>query len=145
MARKRDAAKEVDKAIRNASANLQQYKDSVNAVTVAPGVQAAKKVDKMRANTLAAIDSGKWAENTAAVGLQDWQARTAGKGADRLIAGMEDSRDKTVDFRQQLIDYQNTVVAKLDAMPDTTPEQREQKMLANVREMRKFKRSARRR
>ena len=145
MKRKRDAAKEVDKQIQRVSASVQEYRDAVNEVAESPGKAAVRKKDKFRINLLAAIDSGKWEEATGNIDLEDWKKRTSGKGADRLVAGLEDSRDKSVDFRQQLIAYQEQVSAKIDAMPDTTPEQREARLLANMREMRKFKRSRRRR
>lgn len=145
MAKRRDASKETDKQISRVSQNIQEYRDGVNDLTESPGKLAVKKKDKFRANLMAAIDSGKWEENTAATDLDDWKRRTAGTGADRLVQGMEDSREKTIAFRQQLIDFQNNLKAKLDAMPDTTPEQREAKAIMNIREMRKFRRSGRRR
>lgn len=145
MARKRDAAKEVDKQISRVSAAVDEYRESVNNVQESPGKAAVRKKDKFRANLMQAIDSGKWEENTANMDFDDWKRRTAGKGGDRLVSGLEDAREKTVKFREELIAYQNTVQAKLDAMPDTTPEQRDAKVLANIREMRKFKRSHRRR
>lgn len=145
MAKRRDATKEVDKQISRVSNAVQDYKDGVEAVTESPGKAAVRKKEKFKQNLMEAINNGKWEENTAATDLDDWKARTAGKGADRLVAGLEDSREKTIKFREELIAFQNTVKAKLDAMPDTTPEQRDAKVLANIREMRKFKRSARRR
>lgn len=143
--KRRDAVKEFEKQLLRVSSAVQDYRDGVNNVQVSPGQLAVKKKDKFRNNLLAAIDSGKWEENTASVDLDTWKKRTAGKGADRLVAGLEDARDKTIEFRQQLIDYQTQVQARIDAMPDTTPEQREQRALAMIREMRKFKRSRRRR
>lgn len=145
MARKRDAAKEVDKQISRVGASVQEYRDNIRNVAVHPGKEAVKKKDKFRTNLLASIDNGKWEENTGNYDENDWKERTAGVGGDRLVSGMEASRKKSIEFRQQLIDFQAQVKAKLDAMPDTTPEQRDAKVLANIREMRKFKRSHRRR
>src|SRR5438093_111544 len=127
MAKRRDAAKEVDKQIKNVSNNLQEYRDGINAVEVHPGKEAVKKEAKFKQNLMAAIDSGKWRENTGGYDQDDWKRRTAGTGADRLVQGLEDSRQKSIAFREQLITFQNDLVAKMDAMPDTTPEQREQK------------------
>lgn len=145
MAKKRDAAAEVEKQINRVSNAVEDYRKGVRDVTEHPGKKAAKKKDKMRANVLAAIDSGKWEENVGGYDLGEWQENAAGTGADRLVQGLEKSRAKQIDFRQQLITFQESVKARIDAMPDATPEQREAKMLANMREMRKFKRSPRRR
>lgn len=138
----RDPAKVVEKQIRNAVNGAQSYVEGVRDVKEAPGKKAVKKRAKWKANTLAAEE--KWAENTEAVGLTEWQDAAAGKGAERFAPGIEASRPKLMAFHSQFQPFVGDLKRQLDDMPDATPDQREAKMLANVRGMRKFKRTRRR-
>lgn len=139
----RDAAKVTAKQIRNAQNGAQSYVEGVQDVKDAPGKKAARKKDKYKANVNAAVD--KWAENVEAVSLDEWQRAASGKGAERFAPGIEAARDKISAFHAEFQPFVAQVKAELDAMPDATPEQRKQKMLANVEKMSKFKRSRRRR
>lgn len=138
----RDPRKVAEKQIRNAQNNASSYVEGIDMVTEAPGLKASKKKEKYRNGVNAAID--KWAENTAAVSLEEWKKSAKEKGGRRFSEGVELAKDKILAFHEQFQTFVADVKRKLDEMPDATPEQREQKMLANVREMRKFKRSRRR-
>jgi hypothetical protein len=138
----RDPNKVTDKQIANVRNNVQSYIDSINDVKESPGKKAARKKEKYRANVLASVD--KWAANVADQDLGDWQAITTKKGGERIASGMEEARPKILAFQQQFQPFIAGVKKELDEMPDATPEQREQKMLANVRKMRAFKRTRRR-
>ncbi len=141
----KDPKKIADKQIRRAQEASQDYVDGVQSVTEAPGARAVRKKEKLRAAFNAAIDSGKWAENTAAVSKDEWIETTVKKGGARYAAGVEEARGRIEAFQQEFQAFVSKAKAELDAMPDATPEQREQKMLANVRKMRQFKRTRRRR
>src|SRR5689334_19448479 len=78
----RDPLKVADKQIRNAQNGATAYVDGVRDVKEAPGQKAARKKDKYKANVLASVD--KWADNTAAVSLQEWADAAAGKGGERF-------------------------------------------------------------
>lgn len=143
--RKRDARKEVQKQINAVTSRIQEYRDGIESVEVSPGKLAVQKKDKFKNNLLQAIDSGKWESALASLDLNEWKRKASTVGADRLSTGMVAAEDKMVQFREELIAYQTQLKQRLDAMPDATPEQREQKMLTNIREMRKFSRSTRRR
>lgn len=143
--RKRDARKEVQKQINAVTSRIQEYRDGIESVEVSPGKLAVQKKDKFKNNLLQAIDSGKWESALSNLDLNEWKRKASTVGADRLSTGMVAAEDKMVQFREELIAYQTQLKQRLDAMPDATPEQREQKMLTNIREMRKFSRSTRRR
>lgn len=70
----------------------QRYVDGVNGVTVAPGALAARAAPTWAANTAAA--QSKFARNSAAVSLQQWQQATATKGAQRLSSGAQAAQGK---------------------------------------------------
>jgi len=55
----------VEKHNRRTKAALEDLRRGVEAVTEAPGAKAAAKADKMRANLLEALDSGKWQRRVA--------------------------------------------------------------------------------
>lgn len=138
----RDPAKVTAKQIRNATNGATSYVEGVMDVKEAPGQRAARKKEKYRANVTASVD--KWAENTAAVTLGEWQDSVSTKGAARFAPGVEAAQPKIQAFHEQFQPFVATLKKALDDMPDATPDQREQKMLANVRGMRKFKRTRRR-
>lgn len=141
----KSAAEIAAKQIRRAQEAAQDYTAGVQGVTEAPSAKAIRKKDKLRSNFNAAIDSGKWENNLAAVSLEEWKTTTAEKGSARFSAGVEAARPKIEAFHQDLQNHLQATKGEIDNMPDATPEQRDARMLANVRRMRKFRRSKRRR
>ena len=141
----KSAADIAAKQVRRAQEASQDYIAGVQGVNEAPGTRAVKKKDKLRANFIAAIDNGKWEANTAAVGKEEWIEATVSKGGARYASGVEAAKGKIEAFHAEFQPFVQQVKRELDNMPDATPEQREAKMLANVRKMRAFKRTRRRR
>lgn len=141
----KNAADIAAKQVRRAQEASQDYIAGVQAVTESPGARAVKKKDKLRANFLASVDNGKWENNTSAVTREEWQEATVSKGGSRYASGVEAAKSKIEAFHNEFQPFVQQVKRELDSMPDATPEQREAKMLANVRKMRAFKRTRRRR
>lgn len=81
-------------------ASQQRYVDGVNSVTVAPGALAARAAPLWAQNTAAA--QSKFAKNSAAVSLQEWQQQTATKGAQRLASGAQAAQSKVEQAFQKL-------------------------------------------
>lgn len=134
-----------DKQVRRAQEAADDYLQGAEGVTEAPGVKAVRKKDKLRANFNAAVDSGKWEENTKAVSNDEWKRSVREKGAPRYASGVEAARPDILAFHEEFQAFLNNVKKEIDAMPDTTPEQRIAKMVANARAISKFKRTRRRR
>jgi ElaB/YqjD/DUF883 family membrane-anchored ribosome-binding protein len=128
------------KHARNLKAAVNDIAAGVNRVTVAPGVQAAAKAEKMRANLNAAIDSGKWQRRTASVPLADWQKAMTTKGVQRVGTGIDAAAGKTTEFFSQLFDYQTGLMSEVGKMPDMTLEDSVQRAGAWIRGMSKFQR-----
>jgi len=128
----------VEKHARRTKAALGDMREGVQRVTKAPGVAAAAKADKMRANLVAALDSGKWARRVAAVPLEDWKEAMINKGVNRVAAGIDASAGKTRQFAEQLLTHQAGLMATVDAMPDLTIEDSIGRMTTWVRGMGKF-------
>lgn len=134
-----------EKQVRRSQQATDDYSKGVEGVTESPGAKAAKKKDKFRANLLAAIDSGKWADNVGAVDLDSWKRKTKAKGSARYSEGVADAADDILAFHEEFGAFLQGHMSKIDALPDTTPEQRLQKMVENARGIAKFHRTRRRR
>ena len=111
----------------------------VNAVTTAPGIQAAAKADKMRTNINLAIDSGRWARRVAAVPLQDWQRAMITKGIPRISQGIDAAAPKVQAFFDAFLPHLDKVQAEIKGMPDLTLEDSINRMVHVVRRNAEFK------
>jgi len=128
----------VEKHNRRTKAALEDLRRGVEAVTEAPGAKAAAKADKMRANLLEALDSGKWQRRVAAVGVDDWKRAMIEKGVNRVAGGLDGARDKVAQFAEQLLSHQASLKDKVDAMPDLTLEDSIARATEWIRGMSKF-------
>lgn len=126
---------------RRTSAATADYTKGVNRVTEAPGIKAASKVDKLMNNFIESITSGKWARAVAGVTLQEWKDAATQKGAGRIAAGVAGAQPKMAAFAQQLLSHIDSVKAEVDAMPDTTLDERIAKSAQFQRRMADFVRS----
>jgi len=128
----------VEKHNRRTKAALEDLRRGVEAVTEAPGAKAAAKADKMRANLLEALDSGKWQRRVAAVGVDDWKRAMIEKGVNRVAGGLDGAREKVAQFAEQLLSHQASLKDKVDAMPDLTLEDSIARATEWIRGMSKF-------
>lgn len=120
------------------SGATEQITNGINNVSVAPGILAAKKQDKMKQNILKSIDSGKWGKNVAAVPLQDWKDAILNKGLSRLSSGVEGAKGKVTKFAEKLLAYEANLQNTIKSMPDLTLSDSVARMVKNVTEMAKF-------
>ena len=77
--------------------------DGVNAVTTAPGAQAAAQVAVWAARTQAA--QAKFARNVASVSLNAWQQAVINKGIPRLASGAASAEPRFQQFMTKLLPY----------------------------------------
>lgn len=132
QAREKQAAR-----LKQSTALIQQQ---VDAVTTAPGVQAAKKQDKMLNNLQQAVSSGKWARRVSGVSLEDWKAAMIHKGIPRIAQGIDAAAPKVEAFFSEFFPYLETVEKEVNAMPDLTLEDNINRMVHAVRRQSEFKR-----
>lgn len=127
---------------RNLSASGQDIQNGVNEVRINPAQQAVAQQAKMRANVLAAIDSGKWADGLNRVTLDSWKRAMLQKGLPRITAGATEAQPKVQAFMTQLLPYQATLSAQVEAMPDLTLQDSINRMVAWVNGMAQFRRTS---
>lgn len=115
--------------------STQKITDGVQAVTVAPGQSAARAKDLWSQKIMESKD--KWAANTAAVTLGDWQAAMVNKGVQRIASGANASQGKFANFMGELLPHIDRVKGSLPARGDL--EQNITRMTAFTRGMSQFR------
>lgn len=128
-----------EKHARNLKGSLDDIRKGIDRVTVAPGVKAAKKVEKLKTKWLAKVDDGTWAKNVAGVSLDEWKRKFKDIGVGRIGTGIDGAKDKVIDFAGQLLPHIATGQAALEGDADLTLEDSIARMTKFVRHMAKFK------
>lgn len=112
----------------------QKITEGVQAVTVAPGQAAARQKSVYLGNVQASAD--KWARNTAAVSLSDWQQAMINKGASRVGSGAQAAIPKMTTFLQKFLPHVESVKNSLP--PRGNYDQNKQRALAMMDGVHKF-------
>ena len=111
----------------------------IDRVTVAPGQQAAAKADKWLQNTQGAAET--WSRRGGSVSLEAWKNAAKTVGVARVAQGANAKKDKMAAFLTEFGPHLDALQSKLASMPDTTLEQRIQRMVAAARHNNTFRRS----
>lgn len=114
----------------------QKITDGIDRVTQAPGAKAAANRQGYLNGVNGNVD--KWARNVARVGLEDWKTAFKTKGVPRVAQGAQASQQKFADRIAPVFAYMANVLATVDNMPNTTPAERDQRMLTYVQNMRRY-------
>jgi cell division GTPase FtsZ len=130
-----------EKHNRRLKAATDDMRAGVERVTENPMAKAAKKADKMRANIVQSIDSGKWVSGLNRVTLDDWKSKMINKGVGRVAAGIDEAAAKVESFASELLPHIDRVKSDISKLPDVTLEDNIQRMTGFIRGMAKFKRS----
>lgn len=115
----------------------QAYVDGVNNTQKDPTQLAINAQARLLANFQNAVNSGKWANRLRAVGKGGWQAAVDAK-ANNFSTGVNAAVAKVTAAFQPLLQYENNLQQQVDAMPNITDTDRENRMLAWVRGMRQY-------
>lgn len=107
----------------------------ISKVTEAPGVAAARAVDRMRTNLNAAIDDGTWGAQVGAVTLSEWQKATGDKGVARVAAGVDQAMPSQTKMAERLLDAVDQSVAAVERLPKGTLEDSVARASTFIREM----------
>lgn len=97
----------------NLGSSTAQIQAGVQAVTVAPGQAAARQKAVYLANVQQSVD--KWAANTAAVSLNDWQQAMVNKGVQRIASGASAAQPRMAQVMTQLLPQIESIKSSLPA------------------------------
>jgi len=130
-----------EKHARRLKAAIEDMRKGVESVTQSPTVKAAQKAEKMKANIVAAIDSGKWAAGLNRVTVDEWKSKMIDKGLTRVATGIDGAADKVKAFAAELLPHIDKGVDVVKKLPDVTLEDSINRMNTFIRHMAKFKRT----
>jgi hypothetical protein len=130
------------KWLTNLSNATTEMQAGVARLTVAPGQAAAAKKQKWVNALMDTTTQDKWARNVASVSLTQWQQAMNDYGINRVSQGAQAKAAKFEAAMNSLLPFIDRLAATVRAMPDNTPADREQRMLAQVRGMRGYQRPA---
>lgn len=139
MPRRKTSSQAADNWAQGLSAAGPRIAQGVQSVTQAPGQKAAQKKDKYLAGVNASVNL--WAQRVAAVDLGSWQAATIA-GAARVAEGASNKKDKYDRAVQPVFAHMDSVLSRVDSMPDNTLEQRIAKSGEFARGMAQYKNRA---
>ena len=126
---------------RKLKGSTEDIRRGIERVTEAPGVKAAQKVEKMKANLLKSIEDGTWARRVSSVDLQEWKDKALKKGLGRISQGVDEAGGKMHDFASEFFPHLEEGQRKIAGMPDITLEDNINRASEMMRHNAKFKRS----
>ena len=112
-----DAATLATKWATNLGAAQSKIQAGVEAVTVSPGVAAARNQQGYIAGVQANV--GKWARNVQSVTLQDWQTAVINKGLIRVGPGAQAAEPKFATVLGKILVYERQLIGQLPQRGDT--------------------------
>lgn len=136
------ASSVAEKWARRISASTQDMIDGVNNVRTNPAESAIAKKQKLVANFNAAVNDGRWERGLRRTTLQSWQQAMIQKGVNRVAQGADAAKPKMQQFMAELLPYQESARAEIEAMPDITLEDSIARMTAWTRKMSNFQRNS---
>jgi len=130
-----------EKHARRLKAAVEDVRAGIDRVTENPCEKAALKQDKMLTNLTSAVQSGKWAAGLKRVTLEDWKKKARDIGVNRIAAGIDAAKPKTIAFAEVLLPHIDRQLEKIKSMPDTTLDDNINRMTSFIRGMAEMKRT----
>lgn len=124
-----------EKQARRLKASTEDIRKGIMRVQKAPGIAAAEAQEALITAFTEAVRSGKWAKKVAGVSLEEWQRKFMTKGVDRIAAGIDAAKDKTIASAEKLLANVDAAAAKVKAMPKGTIDDSINRMTTFAREM----------
>lgn len=140
MAIKVNAQQMAEKWAERTKMATEQVRQGVANVSVNPMTKAIAKKDKLKANWLKAVDSGKWERKMKKISLEQWKSFMIDKGIGRIASGVDSAKDDYGQFAVELLAFESALVGRIDSMPDVTLDDSIQRAAAWIRGMAEFKR-----
>lgn len=117
----------------------QAMKDGVNAVTESPMEKAAANVDKYVQGVQDAAANGTFERGLREVSLGDWKTAMTEKGAANMANGVRSLTPRAQRAMTDLFQFADGVSSEIRSMPKVTETDSDNRMLANVRKFREYR------
>lgn len=124
----------------SASAGATRYAEGVQNTDKDPTALAVQAGPRYFSGVQEAFNSGKWARGLQRVGKAGWQRAVADKGVTNYSTGVNAARDKVASAFAPLLAFESNLQGQINAMPNVTDGDRENRMLAWTRGMRQYQR-----
>lgn len=124
-----------EKHARRLKASTEDIKKGVMNVREAPGVAAARSKELLKQRIIEAIDNGTWETKVAGVSLQEWQDKFINKGVNRIAAGVDAAKEKSIASAEKLLKNVDTASSEVKAMPKGTIDDSINRMTTYARRM----------
>ena len=138
---KLDPKQGAEKWLNRLSNSVEDVKAGVNRVTESPTAKAAEAEDKWFLGIQRSKQTGKYKRGLMAVSLEEWKAKTAGVGADRIPTGAAAAVNKVEAVYGKLFPYEERLQSQIRKMPATTLEDNVNRAVAWIRGMSQFDRT----
>jgi hypothetical protein len=119
----------------------EDVKAGIMRVTESPTAKAADSADKWFAGIQKAKSTGKFERGLRSVSLEEWKAKAAGVGADRIATGAAAAVDKVEGVYAKLFPFEERLQNDVKKMPNVTLEDSVNRSVAWIRGMSKFDRT----
>jgi hypothetical protein len=127
------------KWVNRLSAAIEDIRRGVQRLAENPCEKAAAKRDKWLAELQRAAQEGRWEAALRTVSLDAWKADMLNKGVPRIPDGARAAQAKLAAVYEPLFRHIEEGQRRVAAMPDTTLEQRIQRMVEFIRHMSQFR------
>ena len=117
---------------------IEEMEKGVDAVTESPTHKAAAKIDKMEANFVKAIRSGKTKRGLMRVDAATWKDKMKKKGIPRVATGIDEAADKVEAFAAEFLPHVYAGAEAVAKMPDISTEDSCNRAAAMIRHNAKF-------
>lgn len=135
----KNSAMIAEKWARGMQGATQSMKDGIAGVTEAPGVKAAAAADKYAAGVAEAVSSGRYAANSRAVSLADWQQAMLNKGIPRVASGVTAAKPAVQRYLDIALPIAEQSKQQCAGMPSLTEEDAIAKVRVNMQNMKRIK------
>lgn len=115
-------AQAADKWVRRMQGATQDMARGVNQVTESPATLAIAQKDRLIANFIESVNSGRWEAGLNTVSLSDWKTAMLEKGVPRISQGAASAQTKQERFFAKLLPVVDQLSEEISRMPKGTVE-----------------------
>jgi len=133
-----DPARMTAKYLARTSAATQDYVDGMNAPRRDPKAAAVAARGKYKQRMQESLNNDSWAKGVQSYDYAEAVRIATADGGSAYAAGIQKRADKIARSHQRLAPRLGGISQAIQSMPQDSPEQREQRMIANVRAMRRL-------